>query len=119
MSTMNRAYLYIAMAGDLCKIGITDNPERRARALSAEMVSIWRRPYARQIETHVKRLFAGASVGPSEWFAIDPVEMVREVTRMVRIYDDEAAIEMGLQPSPRPRAGEPPFEPPYELAWAP
>jgi hypothetical protein len=113
-----KQYLYVATDGDLFKIGITDDPDVRARTLRVRLVKVWRRPWARKMETSVKNMLAHLCVNRRrEWFSITEQEMLSRVTRVVRIEDDDRAIKLGLEPSRRPKAGEAPFEPPSELAW--
>lgn len=114
-----KRFLYLATDGVLLKIGITNDPERRMEELGGlRIIRLWRRPWARALETGIKGILSHAAVRGSEWFDIAVPVALFEITRSVRIVDDDMAMQRGLEPSPRPKPGEPPFEPPYELAWA-
>lgn len=112
-------FLYLATDGEFFKIGISVDPVQRMAALgsSVRLIKSWRRPYARELEDSIKGIFSYARARGTEWFAVPEQEMMFEVQRAVRIYDDERAIQMGLEPSKRPGPSEPSFIPPFELAW--
>jgi len=109
-------FLYIATDGTLFKIGITDYPAERERALKVRFIRLWKRPWARQLETSIKGILNFANVR-NEWFRVSEAEMIFTVRRAVRIEDDDLAMKFGIEPSPRPRPNDPPYEPPYELPW--
>lgn len=118
MPRLNYAYRYAGTDGKLCKIGVSDDPEKRAKTLGIRVLKLWKRPYALAIETGVKGQLAFNVVRETEWFDVSPEHLLRIAARCVRIEDDWRAIELGLEPRRRPGPGDPEFEPPFELEWA-
>lgn len=110
-------YLYVATDGELMKIGISDNPERRRGQLgpNTKLVKFWHRtcPVVRDVEAYIKDRFHDRCAH-GEWFAVSEEEMMREAARAVRIEDDDLAIFFGREPS---RRCDQPFVPPSELPW--
>jgi len=112
-----KQFLYLATDGRLLKIGITNDPARRMVELgNLRIVKLWRRTYARALETAIKGILAYAAERGSEWFNLPLQEALFEVERTIRIEDDDRAIQLGVEPSPRPKDGKPPYDPPFELA---
>lgn len=95
--------LYVATDGDLYKIGISARPEKRMRehGSGVRLVETWERPYAKDLECCVKGILSHRRARGSEWFRISESEMLFQVRRAVRIFDDEQAIKDGKEPSPR------------------
>ncbi len=113
-----RDHLYIATNGELFKIGVTANPEKRGLALRpGRIIKVWQRPWAFEIERSIKGIFAADCVCGTEWFAVTRKEMFFEVQRTVRIYDAHNAILAGVKPARRRQDGEPQYVPPFELDW--
>ena len=110
-------YLYAATDGKLFKIGVTNDLDGRAGALRVRFIKTWRRPYATEIERSVIGILAHACARGREWFALTEQEFLWHVHRAIRVEDDDRAIRLGIEPSRRPRPGEPSYEPPFELSW--
>lgn len=110
-------YLYTATDGKRFKIGITIDPDTREKQLGARITNLWKRPYALELETSIRHMFAYCCVQGREWFDISEEEFLRIVHRTIRIQDDDTAIKRGLEPSKRPAPGAPPVIPDFELPW--
>ena len=117
MSARNPDYLYVATDGDLFKIGISYQPSVRERYIGGRIIKLYHRPYAKALEDGVKYALHDWCVRGHEWFAVTEAEIMAEVRKLVRIFDDDEAMKRGIEPSKRPADGEPPYQPPFELEW--
>jgi Meiotically Up-regulated Gene 113 (MUG113) protein len=74
------AYVYFAQLGDLIKIGISIDPERRARELNAILLGAF--PGSVEVEKKVQREFADSHYR-NEWYRADTdaLERIKELLR--------------------------------------
>lgn len=68
------AYVYFAQLGDLIKIGISIDPERRARELNAILLGAF--PGSVEVEKKVQREFADSHYR-NEWYKADAKALAR------------------------------------------